>query len=76
MQSDKLRCVYSSRASLPAHRLLFAGADTEWDGVRWSHLCQAVDKFLPAAAEKGLGKPFYLLFWRLTYGDISWPASA
>lgn len=43
--------------------------DTAFGEVRWSHLVEAVDAVLPAD-KKGLTKPFYLLFWRLTYADI------
>jgi len=46
-------------------------AETSFGEVRWSHLLQAVDATLPSDAKKGLTKQFYLLFWRLTFSDIS-----
>ncbi|KAL0019528.1 hypothetical protein WJX77_005771 [Trebouxia sp. C0004] len=45
--------------------------ETSFGEVRWSHLLQAVDATLPYDAKKGLTKQFYLLFWRLTFSDIS-----
>ncbi|KAA6416485.1 MAG: hypothetical protein FRX49_13545, partial [Trebouxia sp. A1-2] len=45
--------------------------ETSFGKVRWSHLLQAVDATLPSDAKKGLTRQFYLLFWRLTFSDIS-----
>ncbi|DBB02120.1 TPA: hypothetical protein ACH3X3_011159 [Trebouxia sp. C0006] len=45
--------------------------ETSFGEVRWSHLLQAVDATLPSDTKKGLTKQFYLLFWRLTFSDIS-----
>ena len=46
------------------------GADTSFGDVKWSHLLEAVDTSLPPDVKRGLSKPFYLLFWRLTFSDI------
>ncbi len=45
-------------------------AETYFGDVRWSHLVKAVEAALPQDAKRGLTKPFYLLFWRLTFSDI------